>query len=86
MPWPNAGTNSGKFLENIYTKKLLLRNKIMGQYNFRKCSMFHPFSEMFQCVINRRRNANSYFSPQAIVKAILRMENIGQIYHKHKKL
>ena len=25
-----------------------------------------------------------YFSSKAIFKTILRMENIGQIYHKHK--
>ena len=31
----------------------------MGRDNFGKCSTCHHFSEVFQCVINRRRYTNS---------------------------
>ena len=57
----------------------------MSQDNFRKCSRCYCFSEIFQCVKSRWRNTNSHlFSSKAIFKTILRMENIGQIYQKHK--
>ena len=56
----------------------------MRQDNFRKCSTRHRLSEIFQCIISRRMNTNSYFLFKAILNSILRMENIGQIYHKHK--
>ena len=55
----------------------------MRQENFRICSWYHRSSEIFQCVINGRMNTNSYFSLKAILNAILRMGNIGQIYDKH---
>ena len=56
----------------------------MGQDNFRKCSMCHHFSEIFQCVINSQTEEHklSYFLSKA--KNILKMENIGQLYRKHK--
>ena len=36
------------------------------------------------CHKNTEEHKLSYFLSKAIFKAILRMENIGQIYHKHK--
>ena len=50
----------------------------MRQDNFKKCYKCHRFSEIFQCVINRRRNT------KAILKTILRIEKRGQKYIKHK--
>ena len=55
----------------------------MRQGNFRKCSRCYRFSKIFQCVINREEHKLSYFWSKAIFKTVLRMENIGQIYHKH---
>ena len=52
MTWPNAGANNKKFLENIITQNY--SKKIMVEDNFWKCSTWHSFSEIFQCVINRR--------------------------------
>ena len=56
----------------------------MRQEKFRKCSICHRFSEIFQLVINRRINKNSrIFLLKTILNIILRMENIRQISHKH---
>ena len=44
--------------QNFNTKGALRKN-IMRQVSFRKCSRCHRFSEIFQCVINWRRNTNS---------------------------
>ena len=60
----------------------------MRQDVFRKPSRCLRFSEIFRCVINnsmRHKHKLSYFSLKAILNTILRMENIGQIYHKSKK-
>ena len=75
--WPNTGTNNRKFSENISTQKKEKKEKrkAMRQDNFRKCSWCHYFSEIFHYVINRQKNTNSW---------IFRIENIGQIYHRHK--
>ena len=56
----------------------------MEQDKFRKSYTCHRFSEIFQCVINRRRDTHSYFFSKTISKSVLRMENLGQIHHKHK--
>ena len=46
--WPDTGANNRKFLENT-----------MRQDNFRKCSRCQRFNEIFQYLINRRRNTKS---------------------------
>ena len=46
------------FTKYIYTKVTVRKNTMRGD-NFRKCSRCHRFSEIFQCVINRRRNTDS---------------------------
>ena len=47
----------------------------------------HPYSEIFQCVINKLMNANScIFLLKAILNTILRMENVRRIYDNHKIL
>ena len=47
----------GISLKTIYTKATVRKNT-MRQDNFGKCSRCHHFSEIFQYVINRRKNAN----------------------------
>ena len=64
--------------------KAIVRKNTMREVIFRKCSRCHRFSEIFQCIINRRRNTNSRIFLQKPFKTILRMENIGQKYHDHK--
>ena len=56
----------------------------MGEDNFRKCSKCHCFSEIFQGVINGGTQTLIFFVKSHKFKIILRMENIGQIYNKHK--
>ena len=46
------------FRNHIYTKATV-RTNTMRQDNFRKRFKCHRFNEIFQCVINRRRNTNS---------------------------
>ena len=46
------------FRKYIYTEATV-RKKTMREDNFSKCSGCHRFSEIFQCVINRRMNTNA---------------------------
>ena len=50
----------------------------MEQDNFRKLSTCHRFSEIFQWLINRRRNANSCIFRQIILKMKKYKTNISQ--------
>ena len=56
-----VGTINRKLLKNIIINKRFtsLRKKTRIEDNFKKCSRCRRFSQIFQCVINRRMNTNS---------------------------
>ena len=56
----------------------------MRQDDLRKCCSCHRFSHKHKRHKQTDEHKLSHFSLKALFKTVLRMENIGQIYHKHK--
>ena len=79
------GTDNRKFLKNIFTQKLLQERKLWDKIILENVLGV----VLFEWNISMRHKQTddhklSYFLLKAILNTILRMENIGQIYHKHK--
>ena len=77
VAWPDTGIRFWIIVACVDKWKFLNQRKLLDRVFLRKCSRCHHFSKIFQCVINKERNTNLYFSSKAIFKTILRMEKIG---------